>query len=207
VTVTEGNDSNLWIYDHARDTLTRLTFGGRNGWPVWSREGQALIYASNRTGTAWDVFRRPADGTAAEVLLLKKPLLQIPHSLSANDRLLALTEIDAFSFRTLLLSPDESRLRVVANNGWTPALSPDGRWVAYTSNETGRYEVYVRPTSGADAKWLISTDGGVEPVWSASGERTLLSPGRPDVGSHGSDGGWLRACQAPRIIRRALSRW
>jgi hypothetical protein len=60
-------------------------------------------------------------------------------------------------------------MNVRVKNAWTPSLSPDGRWFAYTSNEAGRYEIYVRPTSGAEGRWQISTEGGVEPIWSATG--------------------------------------
>jgi serine/threonine-protein kinase len=68
-----------------------------------------------------------------------------------------------------MLSMRDGALNVRVTNAWTPSLSPDGRWFAYTSNDAGRYEVYVRPTSAAKGRWQISTEGGVEPVWSASG--------------------------------------
>lgn len=164
-----GGDGHIWIYDLVRDALTRLTFEGRNGWPVWSQDGRQVIYASNRAGTSWDVYRKSADGTVAEEALLIKPLLQIPQSLSGDGRVLGLTEIDASSFGTSLLSMNDGTLSVRVTSGWTLSLSRDGRWIAYVSNESGRYEVYVRPTSGAAGKWLISTDGGVEPTWSAAG--------------------------------------
>ena len=169
LTVATAEQSNIWIFNFVRDALVRLTFEGRSGWPVWMRNGREIVYASNRSGTSWDVYRRSTDGTGAESSVLMKPLLQIPHALSAEDGLLALTEIGPSSFHTAMLSMRDGAMNDRVRNAWTPSLSPDGRWFAYTSNDTGRYEVYVRPTSGTEGQWQISTDGGVEPVWSASG--------------------------------------
>jgi eukaryotic-like serine/threonine-protein kinase len=169
MTVVTPAQSNVWIFDLVRDALLRLTFEGRSGWPVWSRDGREMIYASNRSGTSWDIYRRPTDGTGVEASILVKPLLQIPHALSDKGGLLALTEIGPSSFQAAMLSMLDGTLRVRVDNAWTPSLSPDGRWFAYTSNDSGRYEVYVRPTSEFKGRWQISTDGGVEPVWSSTG--------------------------------------
>ena len=177
VTVRTAENSNIWIYDLFRQALRPLTFEGRNGWPVWSHNGVHVIYASNRAGTSWDIYRKPADGSAAEEPLLIKPLLQIPQSLTADGRILGLTDISTFSFHTSLLSMSDRMPSAQVTSGWTPSLSPDGRYVAYVSSETGRYEIYVRPTSGTAGKWLISTDGGVEPVWSAGGSELFYRDG------------------------------
>jgi hypothetical protein len=136
-----------------------------------------MIYASNRSGTSWDIYRKPTDGTGVEASILIKPLLQIPHAVSDLRGLLALTEIGPSSFHTAMLSMRDGTLNVKVKNAWTPSLSPDGRWFAYTSNEAGRYEIYVRPTSGPEGRWQISTEGGVEPVWSASGSELFYRHG------------------------------
>ena len=166
----------------------RLTFEGQNGWPVWSRNGREVVYASNRSGTSWDIYRKSTDGTGVEASVLVKPLLQIPHTLSDKGGLLALTEIGPSSFHTATLSMRDRALNVRVDNAWTPSLSPDGRWLAYTSNDAGRYDVYVRPTSTAEGRWQISTEGGVEPVWSASGSELFYRHGdhvlAVDVVSH-----------------------
>jgi serine/threonine-protein kinase len=177
LTVVTADQSNIWIFDLVRDALLRLTFEGRTGWPVWSRDGREMIYASNRSGTSWDIYRKPADGTGVEAAVLVKPLLQIPHAVSDDGGLLALTEISPSSFHTAMLSVRDGALSVSVNNAWTPSLSPDGRWVAYASNEAGRYEVYVRPTAGPEGRWQISTEGGVEPVWSARGSELFYRHG------------------------------
>ena len=181
LTMEAAGERDIWLYDTDRDALTRLTFEGRSGWPVWSEDGRRVIYASNRAGTSWDIYRKSADGTAAEDALLVKPLLQVGHSLSRDGALLALTEVTTSSFQTSLLSMRDRTVSVIATNGWSPSLSPDGQWVAYTSNDGGRYEIYVRPTSGAAGKWLISADGGVEPLWSPSGSEIFYRTGEKMV--------------------------
>jgi eukaryotic-like serine/threonine-protein kinase len=177
VAVASLEQSSIWIFDLVRDALVRLTFEGQNGWPVWSRNGREVVYASNRSGTSWDIYRKSTDGTGVEASILIKPLLQIPHAVATESGLLALTEIGPSSFHTAMISMRDGALKVKAKNAWTPSLSPDGRWLAYTSNDAGRYEVYVQPTSGAEARWQISMEGGVEPVWSASGSELFYRHG------------------------------
>jgi serine/threonine-protein kinase len=188
LSIRSGPDYNIWIYDLARASLSRLTFEGRNAWPVWSHDGRHVIYASNRAGTSWDIYRKSAAGTVAEEALLVKPLIQVPHSLSGDGELLGLTEVSTSSFHASLLSRSDGTLNVKITNGWSPSVSPDGRWFAYTSNEAGRYEIHVRPTSGTAGKWQISTDGGVEPLWSASGSEIFYRDGHQvlavDVTTH-----------------------
>jgi serine/threonine-protein kinase len=177
LTIATAGRRSIWIFDSVRDSLVRLTFEGDSGWPVWSRNGRELVFALNRSGTSWDIYRKAADGTGVETSVLIKPLLQIPHAMSDDSGVLALTEISPSSFHTAMLSMRDRALNVKVKNAWTPSLSPDGRWFAYTSNDAGRYEVYVRPTSGADGQWQISTDGGVEPVWSPSGSELFYRHG------------------------------
>ena len=177
LTIATAGQRNIWIFDSVRDSLVRLTFEGDSGWPVWSRNGRELIYALNRSGTSWDIYRKATDGAGVEASVLIKPLLQIPHAVSDESGLLALTEISPSSFHTAMLSMRDRALNVRVKNAWTPSLSPDGRWFAYTSNDAGRYEVYVRPTSGAEGRWQISTEGGVEPVWSPSGSELFYRDG------------------------------
>jgi serine/threonine-protein kinase len=177
VTIASAEQRDIWIVDLVRDGLVRLTFEGDSGWPVWSRNGHEVVYASNRSGTSWDIYRKSADGTGVEASILIKPLLQIPHAVAAESGLLALTEIGPSSFHTAMLSMRDGALQMKVKNAWTPSLSPEGRWLAYTSNDAGRYEVYVQPTSGAEGRWQISMEGGVEPVWSASGSELFYRHG------------------------------
>jgi serine/threonine-protein kinase len=167
--IDSESDGNIWIYDFAREALTQLTFEGRNLWPIWSHDGRRVIYGSNRVGTTWDIYSKAADGTAKEQALLVRPLLQIPHSLSKDGLLMAVGEWGPTQFGISLYVMSNPQPRVSFASGGSAALSPDGRWVAYTSSESGRFEIYVRPTTGADGKWMISADGGREPLWAPSG--------------------------------------
>ena len=87
-----GGDGNVWTYDLARDVLTRLTFDGSNLWPAWTPDGRSILYASNRMGTAWDIFSKPADGSGNETPLVTQPLTQIPRDVSASGEWLAYTD-------------------------------------------------------------------------------------------------------------------
>ena len=210
VTVASAEQRNIWIVDLVRDALVRLTFEGQSGWPVWSRNGREVVYASNRSGTSWDIYRKSTDGTGVEASILVKPLLQIPHAMAAESGLLALTEIGPSSFHTAMISLRDGALKMETKNAWTPSLSPDGRWLAYTSNDAGRYQVYVRPTSGAEGRWQISMEGRIEPVWSASGPELFYRHGDQvlavDVVTNSTSSTVGRACCSRAAMRSATSR-
>jgi len=116
--------------------------------------------------------------------------MQIPHTLSGDGQLLGLTEVSPNAMDVALLSLRDMTTSLQFQ-GMSPSLSHDGRWVAYTSNEneSGRYQIYVRPTSGAAGRWQISTDGGVEPLWAANGSELFYRQGDKvlavDVTTHG----------------------
>ena len=153
----------------ARDVLTRLTFEGRNRWSIWGHDGRRVIYASNRVGTSFDVYSKPADGTEGEQALLVRPGFQIAHAVSRDGQSFVVTESGPTSYEVAVLSAATGAVTPIVPRATSPTLSPDGRWVAYASTESGRSEIYVRPTSGEPGKWLISTDGGGEPLWGRHG--------------------------------------
>jgi Tol biopolymer transport system component len=130
--------------------------------------------------------------------------------MAAESGLLALTEIGPSSFHTAMISLRDGALKMETKNAWTPSLSPDGRWLAYTSNDAGRYQVYVRPTSGAEGRWQISMEGGVEPVWSASGSELFYRHGDQvlavDVVTNSTSSTVGRACCSRAAMRSATSR-
>jgi Tol biopolymer transport system component len=165
----------LWLYDTARDTLSKLTYGGADDWPVWSTDGTKIIYASNRPRTLWDILVAPIDGSApARELLPPRPLIQIPRAASPNGDLLIYQEQYADRpsalWRLPLRGSGEPQPLFGAGAGeMMPTFSPDGRWIGYVSKQTGRDEVYVRSSSGEGSIWTISNAGGVEPIWSADG--------------------------------------
>ena len=170
VEVDEPGSRNIWLYDIGQETpLTPLTFNGGYGWPVWTRDGVHVTYASNRLDTGWDVHWTRADGSAADEVLWGPALLQAPRSWAPDGQTLVFRQVDPSSGHDIwlfTLAGNTSRpwLETAAMESF-PALSPNGQWVAYVSDESGPREVYVRPLSG-NGQWLVSTDGGVEPVWS-----------------------------------------
>jgi serine/threonine-protein kinase len=179
--ILNGADRNLWTYDIGRDVLKKLTIAGSNLWPVWTTDGSRVVYASNKVGTAWDIFQRSADGSGTEESLLTKPGTQVPRAMSPNGEWVAFTQDEAAGQNLWLLPMKEKSVpRPFTNTKASetePAFSPDGRWIAYMTNESsGRDEVYVRPVDGA-GKWPISTDGGSDPVWNPSGHELFYRDG------------------------------
>ena len=169
----------VFVYDLARGTKLRLTQDGTADRPVWTPDGTGIIYGSKKTSPG--LWWTRADGGAEPVLLLPASHPVVPWSLSPDGHRLAYFEVDpqtGADVWTLRLDfsdkahPKAGRpepfLRTQFHEG-TPAFSPDGRWIAYFSNESGQNEVYVRPASGEPGKWQISNGGGIYPAWSRSG--------------------------------------
>ena len=179
--------SNLWVYDLARDTLERLTFDASDSArPVWTPDGRRITFAATRADSpAFNLFWRPADGTGEVQRLTEGKNLQFPVSWHPSGRFLAFTEIRPGTSEDLMILPMEGN----ETSGWKPGtpsaflatgaaemeptFSPDGRWIAYSSQEAGKMDVYVRPFPGPGGKWLISNDGGFYPMWSR-GRRELF---------------------------------
>jgi len=174
--------ADLWLFDLHRATLSRFTFGGAyHAAPVWSPDSSRLAFFSYRDGP-WTIYEKPLSREAPDRLLLKTSNDLVPTDWAPDGRSLLYTEIDSTSkgdVRLLPLPATSSGLRAAipiaasASDENLAQFSPDGRWVAYRSDETGRFEVYVRAVdpSGADAggKWQISTNGGIELRWPRRG--------------------------------------
>ena len=148
-------------------------------WAIWTPDGRRVTYASNQEGTAWDIFERPVDGSGTQEALVVRDLMQTPGAWSPDGRTLAFAEQDPAADIWLLSLDGEGTARpwvrtpAIENQ---PQFSPDGRWIAYGSNESGRFEVYVRSVAG-DTTRVISTEGGVEPRWSRDGRELFYRSG------------------------------
>jgi len=189
----------LWIHDLQRGTRSPLTSGdASNLLPLWSRDGKQIIFASNRGGD-WDIYSQPADGSRPAEVLLKRPYDQFPLSILADGTLLY-REIHPKTGQDLwTLSPDgkTSPLRVTPFNETAGQFSPgpEGgpRWIAYSSDESGRSEIYVQSYPGGANRIPVSTGGGILPRWSRDGKELFYVTGdavvavavRPD-GSFGA---------------------
>ena len=176
VSIASAGRTDLWVKQLDRGPLTRLTFNGSlNYRPAWRPDGRSLSFTSDRDGLS-HLFGIRADGSGQPERILAGDTSQIDEAnWSVDGRWLVFrTGIqdgtrNIFAVRT---SGDTSRIVVTAGafDEYMPAISPDGRWVAYVSVESGREEVYVRPLPQSDrARWQVSTSGGAQPVWSHDG--------------------------------------
>jgi serine/threonine protein kinase/Tol biopolymer transport system component len=174
----EEADSQVWLYDLGRDTLTRLTFeGGLNVDPIWTPDGKRIVFK----GAANKLYWQPADGSAGGELLTSSELAgnNVPGSWTPDGQVLTFLEINpntGYDVYTLKDGKPEPFVRT-ASLETAPRFSPDGRFIAYASDESGRVEVYVRPYPGPGGKWQISTEGGSEPVWNPKGRELFYRSG------------------------------
>ena len=181
--------SQTLLYDLSRETLTRLTFeGNANLNPVWTPDGKRIAFESNREGP-YNVFWQLADGSGGLERLTTSEYLHAPMSWSPDGQLLAFVEVtpttgvDIWVLRMGDPSPGSGQVRKAQPFLRTPfnegaaRFSPDGRWLAYISDESGRFEVYVQSYPGPGGKWQISTEGGTEPVWTRNGRELFYRSG------------------------------
>jgi len=175
----EGADATLWLYDLDRGTLTRLTHQWDTNDPVWSPDG-GRIAADFARGETVSLVVIPADGSAAPTTLVSSQeiggLRVEPSSWSADGRWLAFTAESTESGSDIWLQPLDppGKPKPFLQSSFNEAqavFSPDGKWVAYQSDETGRFEIYVRPVEGQSGATPISARGGHAPLWSRDGRR------------------------------------
>jgi serine/threonine-protein kinase len=170
----------IWVWDLVRKTLSRRTFGREEEWlPVWTPDGHRLVFYADR-GSGPTLFSQPADGTgAAEALSSESGVAMMPTAVtpdgtrvlfSIGGRDLMVLSLDTRRVEPLIQTPFNERNGIV---------SPDGRWLAYEADNSGRFEIYVRPFPNVNAgQWLLSTAGGQRPVWARSGQELFYeAPG------------------------------
>jgi serine/threonine-protein kinase len=179
VDLTNPQGADIWVYDWARDTFMRLTFDPANETkPVWTPDGQRIVFASTRgNGSTSNLYWQRSDGTGEIQRLTNSPNQQLPGSWHPSGKFLAFQEQTGGGFDLIILPMEGNEA-----SGWKPGkpipllstpatetepmFSPDGRWIAYSSQESGALDVYVRPFPGPGGKWQISSGGGQFPTWS-----------------------------------------
>ena len=172
--------SDVWVYDLLRGVPTRLTFEGSNSWPVWSRDGKRVVYGGRTTGVS-NLYAANADGSGQPERLTTSDYEQIPSSWASTTNTIAFLQrpqIGSYGIWVLPMDGDR-RPRLFLESRFNlshPEFSPDGRWIAYLSNESGTSAVYVQPYPGPGEKIRISTGGGTEPIWSPNGRELLYRP-------------------------------
>jgi eukaryotic-like serine/threonine-protein kinase len=173
LTVTTDTATDVWTYDVASARLTRLATGGTvNDRPEWSPDGKRVIFASNRGG-GYALWWQPADGSGTAEPLLTVPGTDIMEGVLSPDGTMLVYRTGKQDIWYRRLDGDSTPHPIATTRfaEYGPRLSPDGRWVAHSSDESGVTQVYVRPFPSLGARYQISVDGGSEPVWSADGRR------------------------------------
>ena len=171
-----STSSEVWVGDIARGTMTRLSTSGQATSPVWTADGERVCYDS-----AGEVFCQAADGRGAAQALFKVDGLRNTRPFSRDQTQMILETRgsktgDDISIATIGPPAETRTLLSTTYSESAPAISPDGRWLAYQSDESGRAEVYVRPFPAVDqGRWTISVGGGTEPRWAANGRELFFT--------------------------------
>jgi Tol biopolymer transport system component len=180
----EDSAAHVWLADTGRGTLTRFTFEGQSRDPVWAPDGRSLVFGSKRAERTYGLYRQPLDGSTPAELVWASPIgiWPDPNSFTPDGRVLVFTTKGKDTGDDIwTLSLDASRtarpwLQTPANEN-AGRLSPDGRFLAYNSEESGRAEVYVQSFPGAGGKRLVSEGGGVNAIWSRDGRQLFYRRG------------------------------
>jgi len=169
----------IWVLDLAREVSTRFSFTEVDDVsPVWSPDGKRLVFSIQ--GDRLDLYVKDVDGAQTERLLYRGEKLELfARSWSRDGRYLAVTSIDgdgrwdnwALELQDVEVVGELRPLQTTEYDELAPMISPNGRWMAYVSNETGTFETYVTGFPETGRKWLISSSGGMVPRWSADGSK------------------------------------
>jgi len=176
--IAAANDD-IWVYTPERQQLSRVTFDlGDELDPVWTPDGKRIIYCGGRTNILW----RAADGSGDPKALFLSHSQVHMGSVSPDGEVLAFMQVDPKNqsdIRILPLKGQSAPRDLIATsfNEECPRFSPNGRWLAYASDESGRYEVYLQSSQGPEGKRQVSTQGGLFPAWSNAGDRLFFMNG------------------------------
>jgi len=188
ITQRQGGNSNIWVKQLPSGPFSRLTFGDTSFLrPTWTPDGTQLLYLGDRGDGAGNVYIKRADGVGAAKLVLKPRLgmSQVFPSPDGQWMILRSTVAETGNGEIFAVHTGDSVLvplvTTPARDGF-PALSPDGKYLAYSSDESGTFEVYVRPFPNvAEARWQVSTAGGRAPLWSHSGKELFFRNNHNDL--------------------------
>jgi len=201
-----GRESGVWVYDLHRGTTSRLTNEGKSMFVSWTPDGKRVGFGWLKSGQL-NLYWIPADGSSAMERLTTSDYTQDIGPWSPDGTTLAFVEEHPCCGNLLLLDLRSRRITPFLNSGsWEayPEFSPDGRWMAYVSDDSGREEVYVRPFPGPGGKWLISQEGGVQPLWARNGKQLFYRSrdwGQVWVADVWTDGGF--SASKPRLLFKA----
>jgi serine/threonine-protein kinase len=178
----DGGINTTWLYHLGRGTFSRYTFRWDEIAPIWSPDGKHIVLASDRDGE-FNLYSTTVDGSGEAERLTNSPYLQYPYSWSRDGQFIAYTEFRPDTGYDVMVLPmqGDRKPRPVAQrpfNETLPAFSPDGKWLALITDESGKFEVYIQPFPGPGERVQISTAGGESPVWARGGGELFYIAGR-----------------------------
>ena len=181
-----GQDPNrdVWLFDLARDIPSRFTFHPTpDTHPVWAPDGSRIVFAAGRDGP-YNLYQKIASGAGNEAALLQSNTPKYPQDWSRDGRFLVYSNLNPktrYDLWVLPMSgdPKPTPYLQTAFDEVQGQFSPDGKWMAYVSNESGPLQVYVQPFPASGGKWQISSEGGTQPRWRGDGKELFyLGPDR-----------------------------
>jgi serine/threonine protein kinase/Tol biopolymer transport system component len=171
VVIREGENYDIWVFDIARNTLSKLTFGGINRTPHWSPDGKTIVYMKKKNNNINGIFSKPSDGSGDETQIFEGEGRFYVNCWTPDGKYLIIDNLTKESQSDLLVIPmtgDEKPWKYLDSkkDEYESSLSPNGKWIAYLSDESGSYQIYVRSFPKKEGKWQISTDVAEEARWS-----------------------------------------
>jgi Tol biopolymer transport system component len=173
----------IWIYDIELTTLSPLHRDGRSSGVTWMPDGKKVVFSSNMQseGKVYDIYAKRIDGSREAERMFESENSKYCPAISPDGKLLAFYIMDESGSNDIGIFkiPEGEASIIIDADGdqFAPSFSQDGRWIAYASDETGRFEVYVSAVSGKGGKYPISVDGGTQPVWSRDGKELFYRKG------------------------------
>jgi len=187
-------ETDLWLYDFGRQTWSRFTFGPTTERaPVWSPDGSRIVFTSVGPDTVLDVYEKPASGSGEPRLVIGSSADKFLSDWSRDGRFLVYHTFGGDTFWDVWVAPLDGRkpfpflaTKFIEVQG---KISPDGRWMAYTSDESGRLEIYVTDFPDKHGRWQVSTNGGTQAYWRSDGKELFYLGPEQTLMSVGVDGG------------------
>lgn len=201
----EEEGGQIWIYDLGRGALTRFTSEGSNNlYPAWTPDGTHIAFESDNPKSPGNLFWQATNGNGKAERLIASEVPEAPSGWSPDGRLLAFWEANPTTTRDIwIFSLADHRRHLFLQTPSSEAaarFSPDGKWIAYTTNETGRAEVCIRPYPGPGEKTQVSQNGGTEPAWSLDGKRIFYREGDAKMMVAGISRGQHPSAGVPKLV-------